>query len=75
MKVLSATVLGGRVEIPSDVARDGDLVTVLAPEPVGEVVLTRAQEEELSAASEEIRRGEFVEGDALLQELRGRVPA
>lgn len=69
--MLAATVLAGKVEIPSDWARDGDVVTVLAPEADIELVLTREDEAEVSAAFDEIRRGDFVEGEVLLSELRG----
>jgi len=45
-----------------------------ASEPDEPVWLTPEEEEELSAAVEEIRRGNFVDGQVLLEELRSHLP-
>lgn len=69
MKVITAKVVNGTIELPADVT-DGTTVAVLAPDTEG-FHLTSDQENELSAALAEIRAGSFVDGDELLAELRG----
>lgn len=45
---------------------------VLAPATGDPVRLSPAEEEELAEAMDQIRRGEYVEGEDLLDELRSR---
>lgn len=70
MRVLQAVVAAGRVEIPSEVARDGDRVTVLAEEAASASPLTPVEISELAAAYDEIQRGDFEPGADLIAELR-----
>ena len=70
MKLVSGTVVDGRVEIPEDSLRDGSRVMILTLEPDEPIHLTPAEEEELLEAAEQIRRGEFTDGPTLLAELR-----
>jgi hypothetical protein len=72
MKVLSGTVVGGKVEVPEGTLADGDRVAIVAVEPGEPVQLTPAQEAELVAAVEDIRHGKYVDGQELLAELRKR---
>jgi len=68
MKVITGQVIGGKIEIEADL-KDGTLVAVLAADESG-FHLSAEEEEELTQALQEIRRGEFVDGRELLRELR-----
>ena len=68
MKVMTGRVVGGKIEIETDLP-DGTPVAILAAGDMG-FRLTAEEEEELVAALEEIRRGEYVDGHELLRELR-----
>lgn len=72
MKVMTGTVVGGKVDLPAEFVAEGSQVMVLAPEPDQPIHLSPAEEEELSAAMEDIRRGDFVDGQDLLAEIRSR---
>lgn len=72
MKLITGTVIGGRVELPPETLAEGASVTVLVPEEEAPFVLGNEEEAELLQAMEEIRRGEFVDGTELLQEIRSR---
>jgi len=72
VRLITGTVVGGKVEVPLEVLTEGAQVAILAPGPDDPVQLTKADEEELEAAVEELRRGEFVDGIELLHELRNR---
>ena len=65
-----STVVGGKVEVPEEFAAEGAQVVVLAPESDNPVQLSPAEESELLEAMDEIRRGEYVDGEDLLNELR-----
>ena len=70
MRVLTGRVVGGKIELGGEVP-DGTPVAVLAPdnEPIE---LTAAQEGELAEALDEIHRGEFEDGFALLGEIKAQ---
>jgi hypothetical protein len=70
MKAITGTIVGGRVEVPEEFAAEGVQVVVLAPESGEPIQLSPAEERELLEAMEEIRRGEYVDGEDLLSELR-----
>ncbi len=70
MKVITGTVVDGKIEVPAGALSDGESVAILARGSDEPIRLTAEQDEELSRAVEEIRRGKFVEGDELLAELR-----
>ena len=72
MKVISGTVIGGRVEVPSDALAEGDRVAILAATSAEPIQLTPEQENELVAAVEDVQRGNYVDGQDLLAELRRR---
>lgn len=72
MKLATGTVIDGRVEIPAEFVPEGAHVMILATEPGEPVRLSRAEEEELSEAMEQIDRGEYIDGQALLDDLRVR---
>jgi len=74
MKALVGTVVDGKVEVPAEVIAEGARVMVLSPESDEPIRLSLAEERELADAIEQIRRGEFIDGDDLLKELRSRRP-
>jgi hypothetical protein len=68
MKVLTARVVDGRVELGDEIA-EGTTVAILAPDrDAGE--LSAAESGELSEALAEIQSGDFESGMALLREIR-----
>ena len=70
MRIVTGTVVDGKVEVSSEI-EEGTSVAVLAPD--GEpVVLTPAQEEELSRSIRQIRAGQFVDGWDLLEEIKAK---
>ena len=70
MKVISGTVVGGKVKVPKGTLAEGDRVAIVAAEPSEAIQLTPEQQDELVAAVEDIRRGKYVDGQELLAELR-----
>jgi len=70
MKILSAKVVDGRLDIPEGMLEEGSKVTVLLQEPAETLELSEDQKEELSAAIAEANRGEGVDGWQFLEELR-----
>lgn len=70
MRVLTGRVVAGRVELGDEIA-DGTPVAVLAPDAEG-FELTDAEEAELREALDEIHRGEFEDGFALLREIKAQ---
>lgn len=71
MKLFTATVVDGKVEIPLGCLKEGEQVVILARDGEEFFQLTPAEEEELLEALEQVRRGQFVDGEALLEEIRG----
>jgi hypothetical protein len=74
MKAMTCRIVDGRVEIPEEIAAEGSQVVVLVPADGEPVRLSPEQEQDLWESMEEIRRGEFVDGRDLLNELRSRRP-
>jgi CheY-like chemotaxis protein len=70
MKILSAKVVDGRLDIPEGILEEGSKVTVLVQEPAEALELSEDQNQELSAAIAEANRGEGVDGWQFLRELR-----
>jgi hypothetical protein len=71
MKVITGKVIDGRVELPPGEVADGELVAVLAfDRPPAE--LSPEDEAELIDRFEAIARGEFVEEEDLLKQLRAQ---
>lgn len=75
MKVITGTVLSGKVALPPEALIDGTKVAILAPDTGAPVQLSSEQEAELEAAVEELDRGDFVSGTDLLHELRSKYQA
>jgi hypothetical protein len=72
MRIFRARVAGGKIEVPSDAFPEGSEVTVVGPETEETFTLTAEQVAELKDSLEQIRRGEYVDGDELLKELRSQ---
>lgn len=70
MKILSARVVDGRLDIPEGMLEEGSVVTVLVRESAEALELSENQKQELSAAIAEANRGDGVDGWRFLEELR-----
>jgi len=71
MKMLTATVVDGRLELPEGTLHDGDTVTLLVPEREEKGFhLSDDQQADLRAAIAEADRGDTVNGRQLLDELK-----
>lgn len=75
MKVITGTVFQGKVEVPAGSIAEGESVMILAPEQGGPVRLTSEEEDDLLASLEEIRGGDFIDGQELIDELRAKRPS
>jgi hypothetical protein len=71
MKMLSARVVDGHLDVPEGELEEGATVTILVPEHDGDFELTAKQQEELRQAVAQADRGEGVDGWKLLEELTG----
>ena len=69
MRVITSTVVDGRIEIPGASLEEGLQVAILAPDAGQPIELSPEEQQELTLAMEEIRQGEFVDGADLLEEL------
>lgn len=69
MKVITGRVVDGSISLNGDLP-EGAVVAILASDEAG-LHIDPSQEAELSAALEEIRSGQFIEGAQLVRELRG----
>lgn len=68
MKVITGVVVGGKIELETDLA-EGTPVAILAAGSSG-FRLSRDEEDELFAALQDIRSGSYEDGYELLQELK-----
>lgn len=71
MKVVTGTVVNGKVEVPPDI-EEGSAVAILAPGTDEPSALSPSDEKELSQALEEIHAGHFVDGWALINEIKAK---
>lgn len=70
MRIAIGKVIRGKVEFDGDSLEEGATVTVLVPEPDETFTLTPDEEVALEESLKQAARGEFVDADALLRELR-----
>ena len=71
MKVLTARVVDGRLEVPEGTLQEGDTVTLLLPDPDEKGFhLTAEQQEKLRAAIADAEHGQTLDGWQLLEELK-----
>ncbi|HXT49473.1 MAG TPA: hypothetical protein VN811_00445 [Thermoanaerobaculia bacterium] len=74
MKMLTAKVVDGQLDVPVGTLEEGTTVTILVPELEDEEGFDVSEEQKalLLESLEQARRGEGVDGWKLLEELRGR---
>ncbi|HET8832680.1 MAG TPA: hypothetical protein VFN86_11440 [Casimicrobiaceae bacterium] len=72
MGIVTGTVVAGKVVIEGFDLPEGSRVTVLTPEPSGEVQLTPEEEAELLKAMAEVDRGETISAEELFARLDQR---
>lgn len=71
MKILTAKVVDGQLDVPEGTLHDGDTVTLLVPEADEEGFrLSEEDRRKLRVAIDQAERGESVDGWQLLDELR-----
>lgn len=70
MKVLTARVVDGRLEVPAGSLEEGATVTLLVPEAEEGFRLPLAERTLLLESIRQAERGEVVEGWKLLEEIR-----
>ncbi len=71
--MVTGTVVDGKVEVPPEI-EEGSSVAILAPD--GEpVVLTPAEEQELSESIRQLEAGKSVDGWSLLKEIKAQAGA
>lgn len=69
MKVLSAKVVDGRLDVPAGSLEEGATVTLLVPESEAGFHLSESDQARLCEAMAQADRGEVVDGWQLLDEL------
>lgn len=71
MQIMSAKVVGGRLDLPDDALPEGTTVTLLVPDAEDSgFVLSEAQRAELAEAIAQADRGEGIDGWELLRDLK-----
>ena len=70
MRIATGKVIRGKLELDGDSLEEGATVTVLVPEPDETFTLTPDEEVALEESLKQAARGEFVDADALLREIR-----
>lgn len=69
MKILTAKVVNGRLDVPEGTLNEGDTVTLLVPDSEGTLDLTPDERVLLREAMAELDRGEGTDGWRLLESL------
>lgn len=69
MRVITARVVAGKIDVGDAQLREGTSVAVLVPEDSG-FALSDEDQEELEAALAEIHAGKYTDGRQLLRELK-----
>jgi hypothetical protein len=69
MKMLTAKVKDGQLDVPKGLLEEGATVTVLIPESDEPFELTPEQRQVIEESIAQIERGEWVDGWALLDEI------
>lgn len=70
MKVLEATVVGGKVVSDQLDLADGTAVFIVSPDQTAKALLSHDELAELEAGIAEADRGELLPGDEFLEDLR-----
>ena len=71
MKLVTAEVIDGKIEVPPEIG-EGSRVAMLAADDEEPVALSSGEEEELSRALAQIDSGQYLDGWALLEELKAK---
>lgn len=71
MRVFNGKVINGRVQLPPGSVEDGEAVTIFVSDEDDGFDLTPAQVRELQQSIDQISRGEVVNAEDLLAQLRG----
>ena len=74
MKLVTAQVVDGRIEVPPEIG-DGSQVAILATDDEKPFALSPGEEQELGAALAEIEAGSYVDGWKLLDEIKAKSQA
>ena len=74
MKLVTAQVVDGRIEVPPEIG-DGSQVAILAADDEKPFALSPGEEQELGAALAEIEAGAYVDGWKLLDEIKAKSQA
>ncbi len=69
MKVITGTVVEGKIIVEGEPLTDGSKVTVIAQEDEATFELTPAQEAEILEAISDIERGKGIDGHKFLEDL------
>jgi len=72
MRITTGKVVDGEVVLDGEPLEEGTQVTILALEPEETVDLSPEEEAALLQALAEADAGDFIDGEQVLQELRGR---
>lgn len=75
MRLISGRVVNGRIVLPPGILEEGEPVAILAMGDDDPVTLSEEDRRELADRARAIARGEFVDGDCFLKELKARRPA
>jgi hypothetical protein len=70
MRIATGKVVHGKLELDGDSLEEGATFTILVPEPDETFELTPEEETALEESLNEAARGQFVDAEALLRELR-----
>ena len=70
MRIATGRVVQGKLELDFDSLEEGATVTVLVPEPDETFELTPDEEAALEESLTQAARGQFVDAESLLRELR-----
>lgn len=68
-------VVDGKIELPPGALAEGEPVAVLAMDDSDAVVLSEEDRADLADRAQAIARGEYVDGDEFLKQLKARRPA
>jgi len=69
MKVLTTTVVDGRLEVPEGTLHDGETVTVVVHDDEAGFSLTEEEQAFIAESVAQVRRGDWVDGWQLLEQL------
>lgn len=72
MKLVTGKVVGGKVVVEGESLLEGSTVTILAQEDDETFELSSRDEAELARRLDEVRKGNFVDGDELLHTVLKR---